>query len=319
MLATTITPSEGLTTGRRIVTIRGAGFRLPVPEVGGSSWRRTVAVWFGGQLADEVVPLAHYRLAVVVPAFRGDPGDLPAVVDVRVANLDDAGLPVPGEDVTLADAFTYRRPSLTVEGDLVAVVRAVVLQLRRDLIANVTTSADPDYAAETATGLTAIAELPVVVLDGPRIAPAAGVYRDNDVDTMGPDGEGVLTSVASPFTVALTWDIIATCDRKIEALNLVNNIVRTFDRRPWFRIPERSPDGSIVEAEVDAKIVGEFRPSDRWGDRVHSFEATLRVEPVRLGDGYGLALGGSPVDGVAAGVAPPGGLVLELEQEGIEP
>jgi len=315
MMVTSITPAEGLTTGRRLVAIRGAGFRIADPEPGATSWRRTVGVWFDGVAADEVVPLAHYRLAVVVPEYRGDPADLPAVVGVRVANLDDGGAPIPGEDVTIADCFTYRRGDLTLEGDLVAITRAVVRQLRRAIIQNVTTSADPDYSAEPASGMTAIAQLPVVILEGPKISKADGVYLDNESEELPEDSQGVISTVAPPFTAAITWDIIANADRKIEALNLVNLIIRTFDRRPWIRIPYRSASGVVTDVQVDAKIVGDFKSTDRFGDRIHTFEAALRVEPVQLGDGYGLARGGAPVDGVVS-LETPATDALELEVEG---
>lgn len=310
----TITPSEGLASGRSRVTIYGIDFRLPAePEpgyTGGGSWAPTVLVTFDGVAADEVVPVARHRVEVVVPQFVGHPSELPKSVEVRVANLDDNGDPIVGEDLTIADAFTYRRPDLTSESDLVAITREFLRVLRRNLIDNVALTTDPDFSDDPATGLTAIGELPAVLVTGPMIGrPRSYPYREN-APRLVETSAGESATVAPSFTCAISWDIMLIADRKIESVNLLNHAIRYFERRPFLRIPESAALANYVEVDL---YVEDWRSSDRWADRLHVHESRIRIEPVYLDDSFGLADSGAPVDEVVTAETSDAASALTLE------
>src|SRR3990167_7876709 len=133
---TSITPATGPTGGRNLVTIVGTGFRtwpappalgpVPPPPAFGPApaTAAPVRVTFDGEAALSVAVVSSTTLKVVAPPYRGNseaspthPSDgspplpLPAT-DVIITNVDDAGVAIPGEMVTAADAYLYARTAL---------------------------------------------------------------------------------------------------------------------------------------------------------------------------------------------------------------
>src|SRR3990167_10850073 len=100
-----ITPNTGHAGGREMVRISGTNFRLPatVPHT-----LPTVRVRFNGEDALRVDAVDVHLLEVLTPQYRGADLTLPPV-DLEITNLDDNGVAIPGETLTVADAFTYTR------------------------------------------------------------------------------------------------------------------------------------------------------------------------------------------------------------------
>lgn len=300
-LVTTITPDEGLASGRLRVTIRGQHFR----EITEDTPLETVRVEFNGVEADGVVVMARHQLEVSAPAYTGHPNTIPATVDITVTNLDNDGDPIAGETTTAADAFTYRRPRLALlAGDtpgpistLEAVSVELIKTLRNNLLNEVAPSTDPDWSRDPSSGITAVSQIPAILLDGPTVEESTEYRWGGNQPDETEVSTGEYATTAPPFTGALTWSIVIVADRKAEAVNLVAAAVRYFHRRPFLRIPISVDSSDYVE--VDIFVTESWRPEDRPGDRLYVYSSELRVEPVYLDDDYGLASGGVPVGDIS--------------------
>src|SRR5262245_61737827 len=131
---TSLTPPTGPTGGRTLVEIAGTGFRLPPPPPPSGTTpppRPTVQILVGGREATDVRVRASDRLTFISPIGDARP------VDVILRNLDDDGAPIAGEEVTLANGFTYRMPALAAESDLARLVRTLLRELKRQVLPNV--------------------------------------------------------------------------------------------------------------------------------------------------------------------------------------
>ena len=310
---TTITPGDILPSGRIRVTIRGQHFQVSDPVPSGEEFA-PVRVTFGGVEADQVVPVARHRLEVIAPQYSGTPDSLPAAVDVVVTNLDSSGVAIPGESATAVGAITYRRPDLQQRGKIDAVSRAFMRNLRRNLIDEVASATDPDWSDDPASGLTAIAKLPCILVDGPQVRESY-IYRDGHyTEEVNPDAPGEVTVTAPPFTAILTWSIVIVADRKHEAVALLGKAMQFFHRRPYLRVPTST--GSGTEVEVDL-YVDDWTPNDRPSDRVFTYETDIRVEPIYMEDDDGYADRGIPVGDVVAQTLP-GADAVALETEELE-
>jgi hypothetical protein len=156
-----------------LVEISDAGFQLPAPNASGPTTPPppTVRVLVGDRLASDVRVFAADRLTCIIPA--GVPGG----ADVIVENLDAAGTPIPGEQAVAIDAITYVRPPLTVEADLTRMVRVLLQQLKREVLANVVLTVHTDFDRELGElHLAQVAQLPGLVLLG-RTWPRTGSSR----------------------------------------------------------------------------------------------------------------------------------------------
>jgi hypothetical protein len=169
MAAPTITslePASGPTGGLTLVEVTGSGFRMPpAPPASGptSPPRPTVEVLVGGRRAADVRVRAPDRLSFLSPAH--DAG----TADVVVRNLDDDGVPIAGEEATLAGGYTFVAPRLAVESDLTRLVRTLLRELKRQVHPNVSLTVQTDFDAETGDELhlTELASMPGLVLVGP--------------------------------------------------------------------------------------------------------------------------------------------------------
>jgi hypothetical protein len=318
---TTITPSAGLTSGRGRVTIRGVHFRVQESEDGPGQPDPTVRVTFGGVEAEAVLPIAHYRLDVVTPRFAGAPETIPAAVDVVVTNLDDDQNPISGEDVTKVDGFTYRRPDVvqtaydgvvTSFSTLQAINQAFIQMLRRDLHPEVVPSSDPDWSADPGSGLTAVAELPAILLDGPRVE-VSTKYRamDSAFHNTGDLDESVTVSVA-PFTARLSWGIVIITDRKADAVHTLNAAQNLFHRRPSFDTPVKAGSSATYLSDLE---IADWTTADNEANQLWSYESRVSIEPVYLTDDYGYAADGIPNDEVTVHATEDSDEFLQLEVE----
>ena len=310
---TTITPNEILPSGRIRMTIRGMHFQTANPVPDGEDYA-PVGVTFDGVAADMVVVVARYRLEVVAPMYGGHPSTLPATVDIVVSNLDANGDAIAGESTTVAGGVTYKRPDIQQRGKINAVSVALMRHLRRNLIDEVASASDPDWSDDPASGLTAIAKLPCILLDGPQVRESF-IYRDGHyTEEANPDVPGEVVVTAPPFTAILTWSIVIVAERKHEAVALLGKATQLFHRRPYLKFPTST--GSSTEVEVDL-YVDDWTPNDRPADRVFTYETEIAIEPVYMEDDDGYADRGIPVGDIVAQTLP-GEDAVALETETVD-
>jgi hypothetical protein len=300
----TITPSSGPTAGRILVEVVGAGFRQPPgpDEVRSGGLRPSVRVLLGRRAASDVRVLGDGRLTCIVPA--GDPG--PA--DVVVQNLDSFGAPVAGELATARDAFTFVRQGLAVEADLTRLVRALLQELKRQVLDNVVLTVHTDFDADVGADLhlATIARLPALVLMGPELAEDR-FFSLNQLPEH-EAGAGQFTQRRAPYTVDLGFTVIGVSDHTTELLNLMAATQLFFHRNPYLEV-DRDPqtsDAGRVRYEMDIARDGDLKvTSQPNSSNVRSFSGRVVVRGFDLED-----LAGVPGESVVARGATTSDVVL---------
>lgn len=293
----TIAPAVGLPSGRLRVYIQGTGYRVPTDDER-FDWP-TVEVRFGDVVADRVDVVSDTLVVAVVPEYTAGQA-LPVDVAVDVANVDDLGVRRLDERVVVPNGFRYSREDLTVESDLQWVARQLVRYFRRHLLENShLSSGSSDYSRDPASMLTAIGELPAIVIDGPGITESK-FYRSSAAREHQSERSAAhdLHAVdAPPFTADLTWDIMVIARAKTEALNLKNAAIRLFARRPIWRFPAGPDDDTLIACRL---WIGNWSSPDEVADHLFIAETDMRIEALQLGDDYGLADGAAVDDSVTA-------------------
>jgi len=227
---TSITPSSGSTRGQNVVRIEGTGYRLPDPPPATgpvlADQQKTVSVQFEG-IESEWAYSAHDGLILArVPEWEGPYDVLPAQLDVRVANLDNSGVEIPGENVTAADAYGIDRPSLVVESYLQRTVREVIRLFRRHVLQNTHHTTQRDYSLTPAQQETLRAEGPLVQLAGPRLVLNRFHSIEREEDESDPLGgvDGRMRR-KPPVTVNIEFNVVAWANNPMHLHGLVQALL----------------------------------------------------------------------------------------------
>ncbi len=171
---TSVTPSFGSTRGTNVIRIEGTNFRLPnaVAAEGPlqTDQQKTVSIQFEGVESEWAYSATAGLILAKVPTYAGPTDiDFPAELDLRVANLDDAGVEIAGENATLTDGYTISRPGLATESYLQRTIREVIRLYRRHVLANTHHTTARDYSLTPDEQKTLRASGPMVQLMGPRL------------------------------------------------------------------------------------------------------------------------------------------------------
>lgn len=307
---TSLDPSAGPTGGLTLVEVQGSGFRLPLapPASGPTTFLRpSVEVLVGGRAAANVRVRAADRLSFLAPAH--DAG----AADVVVRNLDDAGVPIPGEEAVLAAGFTYARPRLTVESDLTRLVRMLLRELKRQVIENVVLTVQTDFDATTGDELhlAELASLPALVLVGPELVEDR-FYSLNQMPEAAA-GPGLFARRRVPYTVDLGFTLVGASDHTIELLNLTAATELFFHRNKFVELDRdpASPALGSVRYEMDLAPGGDLKATSQPNEsNVRSFSGAFVIRGFDLED-----LAGVPDDTVVERGAPVAEVVLEPTQQ----
>jgi hypothetical protein len=284
-----VTPASGPTGGGLLLEITGAGFRVPdAPSAQGpvSPAAPTVGVTVGGVQATDVHVVGTSRLTCLLPV--GDAGP----VDILVQNLDPSGQSIPGEAATLAGGFTYELPRLTPESDLTRLVRTLLQELKRQVLANVVLTVQTDFASETGDELhiAQVAELPALVLVGPELSEDR-FFSLNQLPEVS-DGVGSFERRRVPYTVDLGFTLIGVSDHTTELVNLMASAQLFFHKNKFLemdRDPESSASGS-VRYEMDFTPDGDLKVTSQPNEsNVRSFSGKFIVRGFDLEDLAGIA------------------------------
>ena len=290
---TAIAPTSGHTGGRTIVEIDGTGFRLPtaqapvagvVPEPPAS-----VAVTFGGVPALEVRVVSSALLYVIAPIH--DPGP----VDVVVQNVDDTGAPIPGELATSVSGYSFQLPDLTEESDLARCIRTFILELQRQVVANVKWPAHTDYDDTTGDllSISEVATFPALILADVNV-PENAFFSLREPTEIQVD-EATFVALAPPTTVDIEVTIVGVSDSSVELLNLLAATRRFFRKNPYLtmaRDPADANKGAVQyemdwHSQPDAKLTLTSSKSN-----VRHFAGTVTIRGFDIEAFAGLELGG---------------------------
>ncbi len=274
-----ISPPEGHSRGGQFV------------RIGGENFAEQVIVRFGEVDADVLFVRVDAGTAL---ADVQTPPHAPGSSEVRLINLDSEGVPVPGEEAVLAEGYRFDRYEIVKESDLARLVRTLLQKLKAYLLANTSISVSVDYddTIEDGLDIVAMAELPALVLSGPRLAEnrfySVNTSREAVVD--GPTGPEVIRH-RPPYTADLTFTITVASDRTFELLNLMAAMATFLHQTRWLEMARsaENPDAGTVRWEMDPE--GDFRTRlDGPGD-VRAFACGLVVRGVDVADGLPLDIG----------------------------
>jgi hypothetical protein len=259
--------------------------------VTGTGFASQVAVRFGGTAGRvlAVVDDSGVSLALV-----HTPEHEPGTVTIELENLDDDGTPVPGELATLPAAYRFLRPRVAEEADLTRLVRTLLRELKRQVVANVSASVSVDYDDTVADGLRviALAKLPSIVLSGPTLRQNR-FYSENAPreDVVANSGGLEFVRRRPPYTVDLLFTLTAASERTVELFNLVAAVATFLNRNrriEMLRNPA-DPASGFVRWEMDAE--GDFRTQLEGKDDVRAFSCGLVIRGFDLDEGQPLDVG----------------------------
>lgn len=235
-------------------------------------------------------------------------------VSVTVRNLDAAGIPIPGESVTVSDAYTFRRVQLAEESNLTRLVRELVRIFRSQVIPNVSVSTHTEFDAETGDvySVTELAEVPGIALDGPDLSENRFYSLNGTITVVLPSGEIVVRR--APYTVDLEFSLTGVSNEKTELLNLMALTTQVVDRNPYVYMDRHPTDPSLgrVRYEFDFASGGALSMSrDLNVSNVRSFTGAVVIRGFDVEDLAGF------VGELGVGfVAPVDAPTLEVAQTG---
>ncbi len=173
-------------------------------------------------------------------------------------------------------------------------VRQLLRELKRQVLANVSTTISVDYDDTVVDGLNviALAKVPSLVLSGPTLRPnrfysANVLHEDLVAGTTGPE----MVRRTPPYTADLGFTLTAASDRTAELLNLMAAVATFLNRNRWLKLPRDPENESLgtVRWEMDAE--GEFRPQLAGKDDVRAFTCGFVVRGFDVDEGLPLDLG----------------------------
>ncbi|HET9621810.1 MAG TPA: IPT/TIG domain-containing protein [Kofleriaceae bacterium] len=286
---TRVRPRTGPTSGHVLVEILGEGLRLPPassatgPAPPASA---RVQVRFGGALATDVRVYAADRLTCRIPI--GDDGPCDVVVD----NLDEHGMPIPGEQSVARGAFTYVRPALTIEADLTRLVRTLLHELKRQVIENVVLTVHTDFDADAGAELhlATVAALPALVIVGPELAENRFFSLNQFPEHA--DEENRFSRRRHPYTVDLSFSLVGVSHHTVELLNLMAATQLFFHKNKYLTIDRDSTDADAgsVRYEMDLAKDGDLKTTSAPNaSNIRSFSGRFVVRGFDLEDLAGFA------------------------------
>lgn len=288
---TAVDPASGPSTGLSIVRIDGSNFRLPDPPpptgpLGGPA-QRTVKVTIGGIDSDWAHSVDAATIYARVPEWRGNYGlAFPVDLDVRVANLDNAEVEIPGENATLADGYAVNRPSLQAESYFQRVIAELITIMRRHLLPDVYLTASRDYDPDPGTNLARLfSKLPCVHLVGPdtNLNRFYSVNREEPEEVSG--DPNMWTRKKEPVTVDLEFRVVGWADNMRHLSSLGQAVVILFRDVKWITILKdpANPGLGTVRYELDMPFSGQpdynTEPST---DDLRNFRATVQIRGVHI-------------------------------------
>lgn len=268
-----VSPFMGTSIGGEVVKISGTGFA------------ENVSVLFGEVPAEVIVVRKERGLTA---ADVRTPAHEPSIVAVTVTNEDYTGVPVPGERVTLPDAYEFRRSELAAESDLTRLVRTLLRMLRAQLPGNTGITVSVDYDDTTRDGLdvVAISSLPSVVLSGPGISENRfnSTNEPKHIPVFSDFGPDVVRHGPS-FTVDLNFTITVASDRTIELLNLIAAVATFFSRNLWLEMDRDPADPGLGSVKWEMASTGEFRTHLSEGGDVRAFTTGFVIRGFDMDEG----------------------------------
>lgn len=302
---TSVTPARGDAGGGQEVEIAGTGFRTTpvVFTVRAQESVPSATVTFDGEAAEQVKVVSDTLIRANVPTavFNPNPTISPKLkdptvsrvefppVDIVITNVNIDGVPIAGETVTAAVAYTYEQPLLRHPGGdspLLQVFRELLRLFKRTIVMRVAKETHTDFGEEGET-ITALSEHPSI---GLRLAwPRDPEYShfDNEAIVLAVGG-GVFERFDISRTVMLLATLTISARHDNTLFHMITEFIDTLMSTPFLIVPP-DPDYPIA-------IPSNRYPLEHvnWPEQigaisrtnVHAYSASCRVRgiPILRGD-----------------------------------
>lgn len=206
---------------------------------------------------------------------------------------------VGGEITVWPKAFAPVRPDLSQEGHLATVLGAFILELRRQILENVSWTTHTDYDDSTGDmiNIAELAELPAIVLVGLQTPDNNDqVSEQEDLQVNDPAGEGDFVTVKEPRIVDVLGTMVGVTDNDVELLNMAQAVRLFFRDNPKLNVPRdiNNPSAGFIEYDLETSMNATAAVTN-VGDNtnVQFFARDFRIEGVRLE-----AMPGVPPEGI---------------------
>ncbi len=277
---TSITPDLGHTGGGALVEIIGTNFRVPTPQTAVAGEPVPVAppsieVEFDGVAVTSIQFISATRIFVVTPEIDE------ANVDVVLRNIDDLGAPIGGEEVTVTDGFSFRRPQLHIASDLVTVIRNLILTMRRQIHPSVSLTVHTDFDDTSADllNIAKLASIPALVIQGPKLEENR-FYSLNQLEqeVSGTDPEEFFIK-REPYTVDIVFEYLGVSNLKVEHLNFSNAVIAFFHKNKFVTHPST---GKQIELDFESGAQPRAVPRSN-DDNLRTFRGSFLIRGFDLG------------------------------------
>lgn len=274
-----IRPARGWSAGGTFVQLDGNDFKMPAPppRVAGVEVpvpAPTVEVLFDGIPATSVQMISTAILRCTTPKHHpdrtlDDGTTLSGTVDVTVRNLDADGVPIPGESVTVTQAYQFTRPVLgakNVRGAWLRVIDAF-LEHWRDLVCeSVAFIPATDYDSETGDvrGYVKMAALPGIAVT--RVGfPDSATFPDSGGDEIVADDQTILLR-RQPVATDITFTLVLVSNNAGELINLSEVVAWVFNDSPTFQVQIDPNDPVHGVADFTFYLTSPLQISERVGN-----------------------------------------------------
>ena len=215
---------------------------IPVPE-------SSVRVLFGAVPALEVGWVSSTLIYAVTPQTA------PGLVGVTVTNLDDAGVAIPGESVTKANAFTFERPGLRGaatggEHAIHRVIAELVTLLRNQVFADFEYKAPHIDYRKPGQLTSQTVEAPNMTIEGPDFV--LNMFYTQQGNQYIPTGEETFETRKRGESYDLVFNIDGGSNSRRELTSMRNALITFFRNNTKLRIPRdtSNPAAGVAEYEL---------------------------------------------------------------------
>ena len=272
-----ITPSVGPTSGGDLARLVGLHFAPQVTVRFGEREAEVLAIW-----SEELDGQTQWVIDVRTPAHPA------GLVTVSVENLDDAATPVPDELGPLADAYLFERSSLIEEASVTRLIRALLQELKVQVIenTNMTVALDYDATLDDASAVPSLAELPALILSGPTVR--LNRFYANNVPhervILGSSGPELLR-YRPALTADLSFRLTGASTFTAELLNLMGSLSSFLNRNHWISLARDPDQPELGSVRWELDMEGELRTNLYGRDDLRVFTCGLVVRGFDLDEG----------------------------------
>ena len=280
-----VMPNAGPSAGGNAVKITGTGFRLYVPPAYGyvgTLVPSRVQVLFGGIVAPKVDVMSAMELWAEPPSYIGNyREDAFSPVALTLTNLDDSGIPIPGEQVVTAAVYTYTRealraPTLEIASPFARITRALIRLLQQQIMSLSGIMTSTDYSAD---GIVITkAGVPSIFLNSPSIEMDAYGEDNEEYEENNLDGNVYVWPNQKMQTMRFSLAVFVD-DSHVEMLTLMGAVSKFFRKNAYLVLIADVPANATLRMPLiltDPPMASQMT----MNANLKSFSATFEVRRI---------------------------------------